>query len=85
MLLFAEGFGSLLELEGVSEGGLAAWTDELPPRIPDLPLTQLIHALMLLLLAAAHGSRVRQTIVPDCAIAQGQLVQRNIDHGRGEK
>jgi len=52
-----EAFRKLLELEGVSEEGLDAWTEGVPPSVPDLRLTQLSHRLTLLLLAAAQASR----------------------------
>lgn len=58
MLCSAEAFRKLLELEGVSEEGLDAWTEGVPPSVPDLRLTQLSHRLTLLLLAAAQASRV---------------------------
>ena len=58
MVPFAEAFRSLLELEGVSEEGLDAWMEGLPHKISNLRLTQLIHALTLLLLGATQGTKV---------------------------
>ena len=81
--VIAEAFRSLLELEGVLEGGLDAWTEGLPPRIPDLRLTQLIHALTLLLLAAAPG--LKGEAFHFCLLAlQVRIIQCWTDHGRGE-
>jgi hypothetical protein len=62
----AEAFRKLLDLEGVSEEGLDAWAEGLPPSIPDLRLKELSHRITLALLATAQASMVSLCVV--CAL-----------------